>query len=159
MTPKKSSSSTTTISRPLSPVKFETPRPRRGMSMGDDLMLTPGMMKREFGSKVANLVKVWEDHTAPLDGDDCNNGDDGEEEDFEPITLAEFLGMTNISFLDGLGPTTRRRTFVPPEGLSSLQKAEFKDYAKAGAVSIPMLELYQFVIPPSHILFQQTWHV
>jgi hypothetical protein len=151
MTPKKSASSTT-ISRPLSPVKLETPRGRRGMSMADDLMLTPGMMKREFGSKVANLVKVWEDHTAPLDGDDDhNNGDDGvEEEDFEPITLAEFLGMTNISFLDGLGPTTRRRTFVPPEGLSSLQKAQFKDYAKAGAVSIPMLELYQFVLPLPH---------
>ena len=145
MTPKKAAPAA--ASRTSSPVKLETPR-RRGMStLADDLMLTPGMMKREFGSKVANLVKVWEDHTAPLDQD----GE--EEEDFEPITLAEFLTMTNISFLDGLGPTTRRRTFVPPEGLSSLQKAEFKDYAKAGAVSIPMLELYQFVLPNPLLCF------
>src|SRR5579859_5510815 len=133
MTPKKPSSS-----RTASPVKSETPR-RNISTLGDDLMLTPGMMKGEFGHKVAGLVKVWEDHTAPIDGDE-------EEEEFEPITLAEFLIMTNISFLDGLGPSTRRRTFVPPEGLVELQrKAEFRDYAKAGAVSIPMLELYQFV--------------
>jgi hypothetical protein len=117
-----------------SPIKMETPR--KMMSMGDDLMLTPGMMKREFGPKVANLVKVWEDK---------ENNDMDEEEDFPPITLAEFLSMTNISFLDGLGTSTRRRTFAPPEGLASLQKPQFADYAKAGAVSIPMLELYQFV--------------
>lgn len=127
MTPKK---------QKASPVKFETPR--KMMTMGDDLMLTPGMMKREFGSKVANLVKVWEDKKDIMD----------EEDDFPMITLAEFLTMTNISFLDGLGTTARRRTFAPPEGLSSLQKPTLGDYAKAGAVSIPMLELYQFV-PPS----------
>jgi hypothetical protein len=104
----------------------------------DDIMLTPGMMKREFGPKVASLVKVWEQPCA----------ENGEEEDFEPITLAEFLSMTNISFLDGLGPsTTRRRTYVPPQGLNALQKPMLRDYAKAGAVSIPMLELYQFVSP------------
>lgn len=98
----------------------------------EELMLTPGMMKREFGPKVANLVRVWEDGTA-------------EEDDFEPITLAEFLAMTNISFLDGLGPSLRRRTVVPPEGMLSLREAGMGDYVKAGAVSIPMLELYQFV--------------
>jgi hypothetical protein len=121
-----------------SPIKMETPR--KMASLGDDLMLTPGMMKREFGPKVANLVKVWEDKE--------NNEEMDDEEDFPPITLAEFLSMTNISFLDGLGTSTRRRTFAPPEGLSSLQKPQFADYAKAGAVSIPMLELYQFVRSP-----------
>jgi hypothetical protein len=98
----------------------------------EELMLTPGMMKREFGPKVANLVRVWEDGPP-------------EDDDFEPITLAEFLAMTNISFLDGLGPSLRRRTVVPPEGMLSLREAGMGDYVKAGAVSIPMLELYQFV--------------
>ena len=126
MTPKKPS-------RANSPIKLETPRKP---TIQDEIMLTPGMMKREFGPKVANLVKIWEDNANP------------EEEDFPPITLAEFLAMTNISFLDGLGPSsTRRRTVVPPEGLSTLKKPEFADYVKAGAVSIPMLELYQFVFP------------
>jgi hypothetical protein len=103
----------------------------------DELMLTPGMLKREFGPKVANLVRVWEDCLPE------------EEEDFEPITLAEFLAMTNISFLDGLGPSLRRRTVVPPEGMLALREAGIGDYVKAGAVSIPMLELYQFVLPIS----------
>jgi hypothetical protein len=110
-------------------------------------MLTPGMLRREFGPKVANLVKVYEDHRAPMSMD--LHDEEEEEEDFEPITLAEFLAMTNISFLDGLGPSMRRRTFVPPEGLGEFsRKAGFGDYAKAGAVSIPMLELYQFVPIP-----------
>jgi kinetochore protein Spc7/SPC105 len=117
-----------------SPMKLLTPKKR---IEEDDIMLTPGMMKREFGPKVASLVKVWEDA----------GGEEEEEEEFERITLAEFLSMTKISFLDGLGPSTRRRTFAPPEGLSLLQKPELRDYAKAGAVSIPMLELYQFVCP------------
>ena len=110
-------------------------------------MLTPGMLKREFGPKVSNLVKVYEDHALSMSGD--VHHDEEEEDEFEPITLAEFLNMTNISFLDGLGPSMRRRTFVPPEGLSEFsRKAGFGDYAKAGAVSIPMLELYQFVLIP-----------
>jgi len=119
----------------------------------DDLMLTPGMLKREFGPKVSNLVKVYEDHALSTSGDVQH--DEEEEDEFEPITLAEFLTMTNISFLDGLGPSMRRRTFVPPEGLSGFsRKAGFGDYAKAGAVSIPMLELYQFVsIPVPCFLF------
>src|SRR5579862_2990875 len=97
LTPKKPS-------RANSPIKLETPK--RNL-MGDDLMLTPGMMKREFGPKVANLVKIWEDSANPSVED---------EDEFPPITLAEFLAMTNISFLDGLGPSsTRRRTVVPPE--------------------------------------------
>jgi len=137
MTPRK-------VSRVMSPGKSETPR-RNMMGVVDELMLTPGMMKREFGPKVANLVKIWEDNGNP-------SADDGED-DFPPITLAEFLSMTNISFLDGLGPSsTRRRTVVPPEGLATLKKPEFADYAKAGAVSIPMLELYQFV-PSSHVRY------
>ena len=128
LTPKKKP-----ITAPLTPIKpITTPK-----ALEDEIMLTPGMMKREFGPKVANLVKVWEDTGTSAD----------EEEDFSPITLAEFLSMTNISFLDGLGPTTRRRTYMPPEGLASLQKPGLGDYAKAGAVSIPMLELYQFVLP------------
>lgn len=125
LTPKKP----TSTSRPGTPVS----RPK----VADEIMLTPGMIKREFGPKVASLVKVWEDNANPKVNE--------EEEDFPPITLAEFLALTNISFLDGLGPTTRRRTYVAPEGLTALQSPEFRDYAKAGAVSIPMLELYQFV--------------
>ena len=132
MTPKKP-----TLQVQATPVKLKR--------VEDEIMLTPGMMKREFGPKVASLVKVWEDQQNIEDGD--------EEDDFSPITLAEFLSMTNISFLDGLGPTTRRRTFAPPEGLSSLQKPELQNYAKAGAVSIPMLELYQFVPPPRPTIF------
>ena len=111
--------------------------------VGQDLMLTPHTMKREFGPKVASLVKVWEDTSAA--------GEDDDEEEFPSITLAEFLAMTNISFLDGLGPTARRRTVLPPLGLGELQKPTMADYAKAGAVSIPMLELYQFVKPPHHL--------
>jgi hypothetical protein len=128
------------ISR-LSPKKpVATPvkvAPKSLATENDEIMLTPGMMKKEFRPKVANLVKVWEDSAQNAE----------EEEEFPAITLAEFLSMTNISFLDGLGPSNRRRTYIPPEGLSTLQKPSLQDYAKAGAVSIPMLELYQFVLP------------
>lgn len=116
------------------PVKIT---PKRQPIEKDEIMLTPGMMKREFGPKVANLVKVWEDSSQNVE----------EEDNFPAITLAEFLSMTNISFLDGLGPSNRRRTYIPPEGLSTLHKPSLRDYAKAGAVSVPMLELYQFVFP------------
>jgi len=141
MTPRKLASTAMGKSIPSTPVRGMTP----SRSKMDDIMLTPGMMKREFGPKVASLVKVWEQPASKMEGEE------EEEEDFEPITLAEFLSMTNISFLDGLGPSTsRRRTYAPPEGLNALQKPTLRDYAKAGAVSIPMLELYQFVTPPSH---------
>ena len=111
----------------------------------DEIMLTPGIIKHEFGPKAASPVKLWEQ---PPAGEE----EEEEEEDFAPITLAEFLSMTNISFLDGLGPSTsRRRTYAPPEGLHALQKPMLRDYAKAGAVSIPMLELYQFVQPPEFL--------
>jgi Spc7 kinetochore protein len=113
-------------------------------------MLTPGMMKREFGTKVSSLVKVWEDR-----------GED--DEDDVGITLPEFLSMTNISFLDGLGTTARRRTVAPRQGLIGLKQPDIGDYAKAGAVSIPMLELYQFVISPHPHNFPQppslTFHM
>jgi Spc7 kinetochore protein len=121
------------------PIKMETPS--RGAytplsKMGEEIMLTPGMMKREFGPKVASLVKVWEDHSAE-DVDDSLPG----------ISLADFLSMTNISFLEGLGIMARRRT-MPPPNLACLSSPTLSDYAKAGAVSIPMLELYQFVFAP-----------
>jgi len=126
--------------KPISPSKLATPNrtPRRAV---DELMLTPRTVKREFGPKVANLVKVWEDH---------QEEEDGEGSDFPIIRLEEFLAMTNISFLDGLGPTSRRRTTIRPENMGVLQKPQLGDFARAGAVSIPMLELYQFVstLPP-----------
>jgi len=141
LTPRKPSAPSVVPSTPL-----RTP----GKKELDEIMLTPGMLKREFGPKVANLVKVWEDRKPE---------DEDAEEDFEPITLAEFLAMTNISFLDGLGPSLRRRTVAPPEGLLSLSQPGIGDYAKAGAVSIPMLELYQFVltISPCHSLSLPTF--
>lgn len=135
MTPKKTHHTPQSV-QGVNPVKFETPK--NMTRVAEELMLTPGMMKREFGTKVQSLVKVWEDR-----------GDDGDEDDgFVGITLPEFLAMTNISFLDGLGTTARRRTVAPPQGLLGLKQPDIGDYAKAGAVSIPMLELYQFVPTP-----------
>ena len=49
MTPKKPTNT---------PIKATPVKMRR---VEDEIMLTPGMMKREFGPKVASLVKVWED--------------------------------------------------------------------------------------------------
>jgi Spc7 kinetochore protein len=117
-----------------------TPKKVRGMS---PLKMTPRKeeMKSEGAESVSgeaiprdvqpeSPVKIWRD-----------------EEDFEPITLGEFLSMTNISFLDGLGPSTARRRTVLPRP-SILPRATLSDYAVAGAVTLPILSLYQFVPPP-----------
>ena len=107
--------------------------------------LTPKPSPRKLSPMKISPVKIAIDGI--VKSEEVQIWKDEEEEDgFEPITLAEFLAMTNISFLDGLGPSsTRRRTVLLPS-ITSPSPPTLSDYAKAGAVLLPILSLYQFVL-------------
>ncbi|KAJ5536265.1 hypothetical protein N7513_009451 [Penicillium frequentans] len=78
----------------------------------------------------------------------------GQDTDFEPIQLQDFLNMTKIHFME-LTTTKRRHTTAPGSAkkrLSSRRSSEivpkagtitFDDCVAAGFCTVPMLELYQ----------------
>lgn len=118
-----------------SPRRLSNASPRR-ISLGSNIG-TPLRTPRP-GSRAANALRgifTPDKSTAPATPVE-------EEEPVDPITLTEFLAMTNITFMDNLTTTKRRETFVLPPNL--LNSATLFDYVKAAAITVPMLELYQF---------------
>ena len=65
-----------------------------------------------------------------------------------PISLQEFLNMTNIRFMD-LTTTKRRHTVMPAKEVKcedgTDNESELADCVKTGASTIPMLDLFQHV--------------
>ncbi|KAJ5649473.1 uncharacterized protein N7484_003196 [Penicillium longicatenatum] len=77
----------------------------------------------------------------------------GQDTDFEPIQLQDFLNMTNIHFME-LTTTKRRHTTAPGSAKKRLSRRSsevvpkagtitFDDCVAAGFCTVPMLELYQ----------------
>lgn len=73
------------------------------------------------------------------------------EPDWEPITLQDFLNMTNIHFME-LDTTKRRHTTAPGADQNSKRSSQtssgeisLEDCVAAGLCTVPMLELYQHV--------------
>jgi len=96
----------------------------------------------EFDAKIEDILPPSE--KTPQDNPVIDEESFGDER----IQLQDFLNMTNIRFME-LTTTKRRHTIAPKSANHSTGEDEkiiaLEDCVAAGAVTVPMLELYQHV--------------
>lgn len=119
--------------------KRQTPRKRAVVFMPD----TPEVIKSP-----SPVPSGGEDDDMEMEMDMEVQDDEMSEE--EPrLSLQEFLGMTSISFLDGLTTTKRRQTGftglrVGRRSVEGEPEATLTDCIIAAACTVPMLDLFQY---------------
>lgn len=149
--------------RPASPVKnVKLPAPpsvdetvgrRNAVSKPD---LSPGKMgslspRRNLVAQQTSPSKSIEPPSGtPAEAPRDEEMEEGES-DWEPITLQDFLNMTNIHFME-LDTTKRRHTTAPGADQNSKRSSQtssgeisLEDCVAAGLCTVPVFELYQHV--------------
>ncbi|KAI5291183.1 hypothetical protein KEM52_000230 [Ascosphaera acerosa] len=83
-------------------------------------------------------------------------------QDYQPISLQEFLDMTNVQFME-LNTTKRRHTVAPQDQPRTSRdmgdkEVSFADRAVAATTTVPLLEMYQHVSIRCLVVLRRTVH-